>query len=225
MVFKKKTLRYKTRDLNTKSLFEASVVLSVERILYCLFDCDLCFSHINLFVGQPCSSWIWYSRWGFFQTLSTAPFVFIAEVLFSLDYSTDIFAWLRVLLSTPQAMAAAYLCCRLNFLIDILTFPLLLIYLHRLLVSKSCFFKIIMLFYLWKRITVFHSMFFMLLPRPSTVPVNHPKYCYTQNVVLFNPLCLSGGILFLGTPHRLKQCIFFYYYYIHHLAPKQHYIL
>lgn len=45
----KKILRYKTSDLNTKSLFEANVVLSVARIPYSLFDCDLCFTYINLF--------------------------------------------------------------------------------------------------------------------------------------------------------------------------------
>lgn len=109
----------------------------------------------------------------------------------------------------PRLWLPAYLCCRLNFLIDILTFPLLLTYLHPLLVSKSCSFKISVLFYLWKRITVFHSMFFMLLPRPSPAPVNHPKYCHAPSAVFFSPLSLSGGILFLGTPQQVKQCIFF----------------
>lgn len=108
----------------------------------------------------------------------------------------------------PRLWLPAYLCCRLNFLIDILTFPLLLTYLHCLLVSKSCFFKITTLFYLWKRMTVFHSVFFMLLLWPSTVPVIHPKSCWATSALVFNPPCLSSGIPFLGTPQQMNQCNF-----------------
>lgn len=48
-------------------LFEANVVLSDASVLYCLFSCDLCFTYINLFVGQPCLSWILYLRWSSFS--------------------------------------------------------------------------------------------------------------------------------------------------------------
>lgn len=109
----------------------------------------------------------------------------------------------------PRLWLPAYLCCRLNFLIDILTFPLLLIYLHPLLVSKPCSFKASVLFYLWERISVFHSMFFMLLPRPSRAPVNHPRNCHAPSALLLNPLSLSGALPFLGTPGQLKLCTFF----------------
>lgn len=114
------------------------------------------------------------------QTLSIAPFVFTAQILFSLCTALTSLLDFVFFHPPPRLWLPAYLCCRLNFLIDILTFPLLLTYLRPLLVSKSCSFKTSVLFYLWKRITVFHSMFFMLLPRPSTAPVNHPKYATLQ---------------------------------------------
>lgn len=101
----KKVLRYKTGDLNTKSLFEANVVLSAARILYCLF---VTYASLILICLLASPAYREFGIWGevLVQTLSTAPFVFIAQIVFFLDYSTDIFAWLHVLLSTPQAMAA-----------------------------------------------------------------------------------------------------------------------
>lgn len=184
------------------------------RILRCLFDWQLCFTYINCLLASLAYHEL--GVWG--EVLFQTPF----HTTICL-HSTDSFLSTMALTSLldfmffyppPRLWLPAYLCCRLNFLIDILTFPLLLIYLHCLLVSKSCFFKITMLFYLWKRITVFHSMFFMLLPWPSTIPVNHAKYCYAQSAVVFSPLCLSGGILFLISWSRA------YFFRINFLAPK-----
>lgn len=219
----KKILRYKTGDLNTKSLFEANVVLSVARILYCLFDCDLCFTYINLFVGQPCLSWIWYLRWSSFSdSFHCTICLHSTNCLLS-----RLFHWHLCLTSCSSIHPPGY-GCLLIYAVGLISW---LIFSHSpcyLLIYIACLFPSpaslrSQCYFIYGRESLFstacslcfcHDLLLCQLIIPNIA---------TFKVPCFSILCAS--LVELSSWGHLTSWSSAFFYYIHYLALNQHYIL
>lgn len=176
------------------------------------------------FVGQPCLSWIRYLRWSTFSdSFHNTICLHSTDSLFS-----RLFHWHLCLTSCSSIHPPGY-GCLLIYAVGLISWLIfshspcyLLIYIVCLFPSPASLES--QCYFIYGRESLFstacslcfcHDLLQYQLIIPNTAMLNVP---------CFNPLCPSGGILFLGTLHQLWSSTFFFYYF-HYLAPKQHNIL